>query len=85
MIFRPGLYPIVGRELELFASVLTQWCAEQNRYFCYVHIPVSGLPVLCRPVDEEALTMLWDAHLLPAELLQPRAHGLAVPPLILVE
>jgi len=80
VIFRPGLYPILGRDLELFTAVLTEWCFKHNRYACYVHIAARGLPVLCRPVDETAIIMLQDAHLLPAGLLRPHFHGLPVPP-----
>ena len=68
MTFRPGLYPIVGNDLELFAAVLSQWCVEHNRYACYVNIPKHGPPILCRPVDEAALLMLDEANLLPADL-----------------
>ena len=68
MILRPGLYPINGHDLELLVAVITEWCGSRNRYECYVNVPRSGPPVLCRPVDEIAIVMLQDAHLLPGHL-----------------
>ena len=84
MIFRPGLYPIVGNDLELFAAVLTQWSVEHNRYACYVNIPRRGPPILCRPVDEAALLMLKEVNLLPEEMLPREPRPSSRPQLLLL-
>ena len=73
MILRPGLYPINSRDIELIASVLIEWCGNRNRYECYLKIPIRGQPILCRPLDEMALTMFKEARLLP-ESLFPRGR-----------
>ena len=71
MIFRPGLYPINDRELELLATVIVNWCVKRDQYTAYVKIPIRGQPLLCRPVDDLALMMLHEAHLLPEDLFSP--------------
>lgn len=71
MILRPGLYPIRSHDLELFATVVCDWCVQRHQYTCYVKIPIRGQPLLCRPVDDLALMMLHEAHLLPEDLFPP--------------
>ena len=75
MILRPGLHTIVGHDLELFFAVVTQWCVASNQYACYVNIETHGPPILCRPVDEMALTMLNHVHLLPNDVFAGRLGG----------
>ena len=65
MILQPGLYPINSRDLELIGAVLIEWCANRNHYECYVNVPKSGPPILCRPLDDVALVMLREVSLLP--------------------
>ena len=68
ILLPPGLYPINGRDLELIAAVLIEWCGDRNRYECYLKVPVRGQPILCRPLDEMALIMFKEARLLPENL-----------------
>ena len=85
MILRPGLYPINGRDIELIASVLAEWCGNRNQYACYMKIPTRGPPILCRPVDEMALVMLNHVHLLPNDLMTRGLRFPARPQLSLLE
>ena len=67
MILPHGLHTLKVRDPGPLFDVITQWCIDRNRYDCYVNISKSGIPVLCRPLDEVALVMLRDANLLPVQ------------------
>ena len=68
MILSPGLYTVNSDNLELIANVIAEWCGNRNHYACYMSIEKHGSPVLCMPMDETALAMFKETHLLPENL-----------------